>query len=584
MPDVTALSTRRCAHLRQAIGCTVVLTLLAALVPAQTGLAGPLGPALAWGTNGFGQLGDGTYASRTTPVAVNGLTTVTGIAAGSTHALGVKSDGTVWAWGDNAKGQLGNGTLIGRSSPVRVTGLTGVAAVAAGGAHSLALKADGSVVAWGDNSEGQLGDGTYTRRTTPVTVTGLSVGTVSAVSAGVGHSLALRKDGTVVAWGYNLFGQLGDGTITARAAPVLVRQATGTPLTGVTAIAAGGDHSLAIGTDGAVLAWGDNSFGEVGDDTTENRANPTSVVVKPPGAIFPVELMGATAVAAGRDHSLALTSDGAIYAWGNNSGGQLGNDSFTNRSTADVVTGLGGSAVTPVTAIAAGSFHSLARLDSIAHPGTGVVPGELRAWGLNASGQLGDGTNAYRLTPVAVKNLDGTLLSGVAAIAAGYDYTLALRDPTAKSGATVGGTVGLIGRTPILPPGIGYAITTVRVGGAPVSADAAGSFTLSGIDDGTYTLTASAPGYLSTSRTISVVNGALVGTLPPLQLRAGDVFGQGAVGINEIAAIAAAFGTSPPDRIDAQGRIVDLNGDGVVDVGDVSAAAASFGLIAPQPW
>src|SRR5205823_5305987 len=323
-----------------------------------------------------------------------GLTVATGIAGGSSHSLGVRSDGTVWAWGDNANGQLGNGTLVGRSTPVRVTGLTGVAAVAAGGAHSLALKADGSVVAWGDNSFGQLGDGTHTRRTTPVPVSGLTAGTVMAVSAGVQHSLALKKDGTVVAWGDNIFGQLGDGTNTERSTPVLVRQPTGTPLGGATAISAGGAHSLAVAEGGAVIAWGDNSFGELGDDTTIHRRSPTSVVVKRPGYIFPVELTGVKAVAAGKDHSLALTSGGAVFAWGDNSAGQLGDGSFANRPTADFVTDLDGSGVTSVTAIAAGNSHSLARLDAIAHPGVGAAYGEVRAWGDNASGQLGDGTTA----------------------------------------------------------------------------------------------------------------------------------------------------------------------------------------------
>jgi len=197
------------------------------------------------------------------------------LAAGGTHSLALRADGTVWAWGWNDQGQLGDGTDTDRHTPVRVRGLTDVVAVAAGRAHSLALRADGTVWAWGSNEDGELGDGTDTDRHTPVKVPGLS--DVVAVAARDWHSLALRADGTVWAWGNNRFGQLGDGTDTDRHTPVKVPG-----LTDVVAVAAGEYHSLALRADGTVWAWGRNGYGQLGDGTTTHRHTPVKVQLPQP--------------------------------------------------------------------------------------------------------------------------------------------------------------------------------------------------------------------------------------------------------------------------------------------------------------
>jgi len=173
----------------------------------------------AWGSNNYGQLGDGTYTERITPVQVQGLSNVISIAAGDSPSLALRSDGTLWAWGYNGYGQLGDGTYTNRSTPVQVQGLSNVISIAAEYCYSLALRSDGTLWAWGYNYYGQLGDGTYTNRTTPVQVQGLS--NVISIAAGYYHSLALRSDGTLWAWGYNGSGQLGDGTYTSHTTPVL---------------------------------------------------------------------------------------------------------------------------------------------------------------------------------------------------------------------------------------------------------------------------------------------------------------------------------------------------------------------------
>jgi uncharacterized delta-60 repeat protein len=199
------------------------------------------------------------------------------VAAGGEHTVALKADGTLVAWGKNGDGQLGDGTTTQRHSQVAVPGLTGVVDVAAGWAHTVALKSDGTVVTWGNNGGGQLGDGSATTRLSPVAVPGLTG--VVAVAAGIWHTVALKSDGTVVAWGYNLEGELGDGTTTDRLSPVAV-----SGLTGVVAVSSskGGFHSVALKSDGTMRAWGYNLSGQLGDGTTTQRLSPVSVLGFPP--------------------------------------------------------------------------------------------------------------------------------------------------------------------------------------------------------------------------------------------------------------------------------------------------------------
>ena len=315
------------------------------------------------------------------------------ISAGNTHSLALRPDGSVWAWGGNTDGQLGNGTLTLGNVPVHVTALPFIKAISAGRNHSLALGADGTVWAWGQNSSGQLGDGTTTRRLLPVSVT--IPGGAVAIAGGLNHSLAIAADGSVYAWGTNTYGQLGDGTTSTRLTPVRI-----SPPVSIAAISAGWYHSMALGTDGRVWTWGRNLNGQIGNGSASstNQLSPYQVSLA----------RGATAIAAGANHSLALLSDQSAVAWGQNSNGQLGNGTTATAQTTPVSVGLAGA----VTAIATGGNFSLA-LDS-----TGAAWG----WGQNSSGQLGDGTTTQRTSPVRMPGLDDAL-----ALSAGLFHTLALR-------------------------------------------------------------------------------------------------------------------------------------------------------------
>ena len=367
------------------------------------------GTVWAWGANWCGRLGDGTNTDRWTPVQVSGLSGITSIAGGGGHSLALKNDGSVWVWGLNNFGQLGNGTTTDRWTPAQVLGLSGVTAIAAGDAHSLALKNDGSVWAWGYRYQGQVGDGGVTganTRSTPAQVSGLSG--VIAIAGGRSHSLALRNDGTVWAWGWNSSGQLGDGTTAERGTPAQV-----SGLNGITAIAGGDAHSLALKNDGTVWAWGCNGCGRLGDGTTANCLTPVQVS----------GLSGVTRIAGGMWHSLALRNDGTVWAWGDNYSGELGDGTTTNRVTPVQVSGLSG-----VTAIGGGSSHSLALKGD----------GSIWTWGDNRYGSLGDGTTADRWTPVQVSSGGSAVATPVFSPAEGrYPSAQPVTIWCATSGATI---------------------------------------------------------------------------------------------------------------------------------------------------
>jgi alpha-tubulin suppressor-like RCC1 family protein len=254
----------------------------------------------AWGRNVFGQLGDGTTTHRTTPTRItfSGFQvgeTIESVNAGTSHSLAVTTSGRVYAWGSNANGRLGDGTTTDRTSPTRITfsGLQGgetIESVNAGASHSLAVTWNGRVYAWGHNADGQLGDGTTTHRTTPTLITfnGLTIGeNIHTVIAGGWNSLAVTTSGRVYAWGWNSNGQLGDGTTTDRTSPTLI---TFSGLKGgetIESVNAGFHHSLAVTTNGRVYAWGSNGNGRLGDGTTTNRKTPTIIITNSIKTVLP---------------------------------------------------------------------------------------------------------------------------------------------------------------------------------------------------------------------------------------------------------------------------------------------------------
>jgi len=343
------------------------------------------GTVFAWGLNDYGQLGDGTFTNSSTPVSVRapevsavtkpvrGLTGITAISARGYRTVALRNDGTVWAWGYNVGGELGDGTHTNRNVPVQVRDLTGITAISAGELHTLALRNDGTVWAWGKNYYGQFGDGTTANSDTPVQIMGLT--DVKAISAGAFNTLALKNDGTVWAWGRNSSGQLGNGTMEDSSVPVQV-----SGLTDVIEISAGFvSHATALKNNGTVWAWGRNGYGQLGNGTLTDSSIPVQVN----------GLNDVIAISAGDSHTVALRNDGTVWDWGRNNYFQLGDGTSTNRNTPVQVIGLR----TDAMAITAGGWHTVAIKNN--HT--------VWSWGLNFSGQLGDGTTVDSYTPIQVR-------------------------------------------------------------------------------------------------------------------------------------------------------------------------------------
>ena len=238
-----------------------------------------------WGYNGFGQLGNGNTTNSSTPVKVTLPAAATAVAAGAEMTEALLSNGDVWTWGEGTNGALGNGNSTNHSSPVQTSMVSLVSAIAAGGQHSLLISV-GVIYAFGYNGFGQLGDGTLANRRTRIPVSMPAGVNGLAVAAGQDHSLAIGTNHKLYAWGYNGYGQLGNGNTVDNVDPTPVNMPAGV---NATAIAAGADSSYAIGSDGNLYAWGYNGLGELGDGNTSNALNPVQVsltpVAKPPNAV-----------------------------------------------------------------------------------------------------------------------------------------------------------------------------------------------------------------------------------------------------------------------------------------------------------
>jgi alpha-tubulin suppressor-like RCC1 family protein len=372
----------------------------------------------AWGNNSNGQIGDGTFTDKNVPTQIGTETDWKMVVAGAFNSMAIKNDGTLWAWGQNSNGQLGDGTTSDKTVPKQIGTETDWKMVVAGTYHSMAIKNNGTLWAWGQNSNGQLGDGTTTDKTAPK-----QIGTATdwkMVVAGTYHSLAIKNDGTLWTWGLNSSSQLGDGTNTNKKVPTQIGTATnwkmvvageshntaikndGTLWTwgstlglatdtnieiptqiGTTKdweiVVAGTMHNLAIKNNGTLWAWGQNSDGQLGDGTIDNKSS------------LPKQVETSTnwkMIFAGGAHSMAIKNDGTVWTWGRNSSGQLGDGTFSNNIPSQIGTDIDWRMVL------ADYFNSMA----IKNDGT------LWAWGLNSSGQLGDGTteNQSKRTQIGV--------------------------------------------------------------------------------------------------------------------------------------------------------------------------------------
>ncbi|MFH1228250.1 MAG: fibronectin type III domain-containing protein [Planctomycetota bacterium] len=339
----------------------------------------------AWGSNGYGQLGDGTTADKNVPTRIGTETNWSAIAAGGWngnhdgYTIALKTDGSIWAWGDNIAGQLGDGTNTDKHTPtlISATGWAG-ATIACGDNQTIAIKADGSLWAWGNNDNGQLGDGTSgygNLKNTPTLIS--ATGWAGAkIACAASHTIAIKTDGSLWAWGVNdQYGEFGDGTTNNQSHIPKLISATG--WLGAT-IACGESHTVAIKTNGSLYAWGKNYSGQLGDGSLTDRYTPT--------LISATGWAGAK-IACGASHTIAIKTDGSLWAWGDGNGGALGDGTLNGSWTP---THIGTAA--NWSAIAAGFRYTIGL----------KTDGSLYAWGCNSTGQLGDGTTTNRLTPTKI--------------------------------------------------------------------------------------------------------------------------------------------------------------------------------------
>jgi alpha-tubulin suppressor-like RCC1 family protein len=326
-----------------------------------------------WGNNTCGSLGDGSIANRSSPVTISG--------AGTTwcqisYVAGVKTDGSLWTWGDNTCGQVGDASTTSRSSPVTISGGgTTWSRVSSGTCGSAAIKTDGTLWVWGRNNSGEVGDGTTDNRSSPVTVSGGGT-TWCYVSSGNVFVSAIKTDGSLWTWGDNTFGQLGNETITLRSSP-------GTTAGGGTdwsLVESGNTFTIGLKTDGSIWTWGDNTCGVLGDGTIISRSSPGTTA----GAGVDWICIGAWNP---KQVAAAIKDDGTLWTWGDNTTGELGDGTTNNRSSPGTTVDAG----TTWCNISGGCSSAALKTD-----------GSLWTWGDNTSGQLGTETTTSRSSPGSI--------------------------------------------------------------------------------------------------------------------------------------------------------------------------------------
>ena len=353
----------------------------------------------------YGMLGTAsTIDLSNVPVQVAKAYKWKSISVGTNYSLAIRSDNTLWTWGGNQDGQLGIGTTTHSNVPVQIAGTW--KSVSAGNNHSLGIQSDDTLWAWGNNRFGQLGDRTTTDRNVPVQI----AGTWKSVSAGNRHSLAIRSDNTLWAWGNNRFGQLGNNMLLHRSNPIQIAG-----MAQWKSISAGNSYSLGIQSDDTLWTWGNGSDGRLGFFRDQNLHVPSQIggdswiqiaIIRntfgtnrgPQDSVFK-EWKEAKwqSVAAGSTHSLAIRSDGTLWAWGSGDKGELGFRSDRGKKYPHQVDDLQWKSITAGFGLSLGIIKSHVQwLDQT-----------LWAWGYNSNGQLGDGSptgaNQYKFTPVEVK-------------------------------------------------------------------------------------------------------------------------------------------------------------------------------------
>ncbi len=325
----------------------------------------------AWGANDYGQLGNETNTGTIDPLQIGFDNNWVSVSSAESYSFALKADGTLWSWGQNDSGQLGNGNNISTNKPNQIGADNLWVSIETGADFAIGLKANGFLWSWGSNSYGQLGDNTNIIRSSPVRIGAQPDVWLSVIGGGF-HSIGLKSNGTLWAWGMNNSGMLGDGTTESRSSPVQITRDSSW-----VGIAAGEWNTFALKSDGTLWAWGYNNNGGLGDGTVESRSCPTQIGTD----------RNWVSVAAGIFHSVGLKSDGSLWAWGGNEKGQIGDGTYFDRHIP----------------VQIGTDKSWIGLGSAVYCSFGQkCDGTLWAWGYNIIGQLGDGTRIDRNIPVPV--------------------------------------------------------------------------------------------------------------------------------------------------------------------------------------
>ena len=337
----------------------------------------PGGATFCWGSDAYGQLGNGAAGDDATAVRTRGDHRFVTVSGGGRFTCGLVAGGAAYCWGSGARGRLGNGSVAGSPTPVAVAGGLSFRTLSAGFSHACALTDEGAAYCWGDNGTGQLGTETVKLGLTPIRVAGDV--SFAAITVGDGFTCALAAQGTAYCWGNNQTGQLGSGGSLLSARPLLVQGAR--PFS---ELKSGARHSCGVTAGGAAYCWGDNRSGELGDGSTRPSSTPVPVAG---GLAF-------STISAGSDFTCGVTTDGRAYCWGEDNGGRLGTpaalESCDGRPCSTVPLAVSGEL--RFASVAAGDTHSCGL----------ATAGIAYCWGQNSNGQLGDGTTTDRPAPVRV--------------------------------------------------------------------------------------------------------------------------------------------------------------------------------------
>jgi alpha-tubulin suppressor-like RCC1 family protein len=386
-----------------------------------------LGQVHAWGFNSSGQLGNGNTTSSSIPIAISGFgsitstTTIVAIACGWGHTLALDSLGKVHAWGDNGSGQLGRNNTTQSNIPINISSISNISstiynktivAIACGYQHTFALDSLGKVHVWGRNANGELGNNTAGTPTydslKPIAISDFGTllnKTIVAIACGGEHTLALDSLGKVHAWGRNIYGNIGNGTITtSQTIPITISTTTPSSITNTTtivAISAGWYHTLALDSLGKVHAWGKNTNGQLGNGNTTSSSLPIAISTTTPSSITNTTTI--VAIACGGDHTLALDSFGKVHAWGDNSSGRLGINSTTSSSVPVLIDKTARDYHSRIISTGRGNHKLLTNISA----STSI----LKSVGTNSNRQIGDSTLTDRYTPVDLPTFASAIVS-----------------------------------------------------------------------------------------------------------------------------------------------------------------------------